>query len=101
MRHHSGMSVPDSGYARRTGGMNSFLGSVFLQMAASFALSAVSALLVLKVQALRHTTPDLVCTVDPAHRVEPAAWSGTAWRPRLSGPLHPDGLAALARRLGR
>ncbi|PZR84508.1 MAG: hypothetical protein DI537_32820 [Stutzerimonas stutzeri] len=47
------MSVPDSDYARRPGGMNSFLGSVFLQMAASVALSAASAVLVLKVQALQ------------------------------------------------
>ena len=53
MRHHGGMSVPDSDYARRPGGMNSFLGSVFLQMAASVALSAASAVLVLKVQALQ------------------------------------------------
>lgn len=53
MRHHGGMSLPDSDYARRPGGMNSFLGSVFLQMAASVALSAAAAVLVLKVEALQ------------------------------------------------
>lgn len=53
MRHHGGMSLPDSDYARRPRGMNSFLGSVFLQMAASVALSAATAVLVLKVEALQ------------------------------------------------
>lgn len=53
MRHHGGMSLPDSDYARRPDGMNSFLGSVFLQMAASVALSAAAAVLVLKVEALQ------------------------------------------------
>jgi len=46
MRHHGMISAPGSDYARRWGGMNSFPGSVFLQMAASVALSALAAYLV-------------------------------------------------------
>jgi len=43
MCHDSGMSLSESGYARRPDGMNSFLGSFFLQMAGSTAgLGAVT-----------------------------------------------------------
>ncbi len=53
MRHHGGMSLPDSDYARRPVGNEQLSGSVFLQMAASVALSAAAAVLVLKVEALQ------------------------------------------------
>ncbi|SDA36410.1 hypothetical protein SAMN03159340_03670 [Sphingomonas sp. NFR15] len=53
MRHQGGISVSGSEYARRPEGMNAFLGSVFLQMAASVALSAAAAALVLTIGALQ------------------------------------------------
>ena len=53
MRHDSGMSLPESGYARRPDGMNSFLGSFFLQMAGRTVPSAAFAVVVIEVEALQ------------------------------------------------
>lgn len=46
------------------------------------------------------TLPDLVCSEDGQHRIDPATWQRTGWKRAHSGDLDPAGMARLAERLG-
>ena len=45
------------------------------------------------------TMPDLVCTADEEHRIDPATWQRAGWKRALTGPLSPNGVVRLAERL--
>ena len=43
--------------------------------------------------------PDLRCSEDPDHVIEPTTWERAGWKRRFSQALNPEGLRRLAERM--
>lgn len=43
--------------------------------------------------------PDLQCSEDPDHVIEPTTWERAGWKRRFSQALNPEGLRRLAERM--